>query len=361
MANVLHNCVEKLKAQHPSGKKVLTTMALAVFLGASLGIPKYLLNEKDKQIISLEETHDMKIISLKENYDSKLFVEQEEKQKIKEESEKWKKAYNEGVLVLEEKFDHINSQRPGLLEPEIIEIFKNNKGSASLSGATLDELVFIASYAPGQLDIAEREKLIRERGIERYIPRYGFKVPLMDTKNAIVTSERGDREWFSLVDGDWESLGNFFTPSYDLVNYVDSRIIAPYDGKIIWVENYHQTRPKGDPMRNYGRVIYYQIDEDELLEQDITGGPYRYKLSHLDDNPDIPYNKIKVGQKVKAGEVIALIGNTGLSGGPHLDWSIWEPDNPQKLRGNWSTIDNYESKFIEKNVIYKDYLSKPDK
>ena len=326
----------------------LTTLTLAIFLGVSLGVPKYFLDKTDRQITLL-----------KENYDSKFSVEQEEKQKIKEELEQWKKAYNEGVLVLEEKFDNINSQRPDLLDPEIIETFKNSKGSASLSSATLDELVFIASYAPEQLDIAERNKLIRERGIERYIPRYGFKAPLMDTKNAMVTSERGNREWFNLIDGEWESLGDFFTPSYDVVNHVDPRIITPYGGRIIWVENYHLTRPDGDPMRNYGRVIYYQLDKNELLEQGISGGPYRYKLSHLDDDPDIPYNKIKPGQKVKAGDVIGLIGNTGLSGGPHLDWSIWEPDDPTNLQGYWHSIDNYISKFIEKPVIYQDYLSKP--
>ena len=348
MAGVLNNCAEKLKEWCPLEKRGLRIFALAIFLGVAVGGPKYVFDKKNEQINLL-----------KKNYDAQLFVEQEAKQKIEEELEKWRRVYTEGVLVLEEKFDNINSQRPGLLEPKTIEMFKNYKGSASLSGATLDELVFIASYAPGQLDTAERHKLIRERGIERYIPRYGFKVPLMDTKNAIVTSERGYREWLTLVDGAWKSLGNFFTPSYDVVNPVDPRIIAPYDGKIIWAEDYHQTRPKGDPMRNYGRVIYYQPDTDELLEQGITGGPYRYKLSHLDDDPDLPCNKIKSGQRVNAGDVIAFIGNTGLSGASHLDWSIWEPDNPKNLQGGWHTIDNYESKFIKKDVIYRDYLNKP--
>jgi murein DD-endopeptidase MepM/ murein hydrolase activator NlpD len=355
MINVLHNCEERLKKWHPSRKKVLTTIALAAFLGGSLGIQTYRIDKKDKQIMLIKETYDNKIVSLKENNAFEL----SEKQKSEEELEKWKKAYNEGVLVLEAKFDNLNLQRPGLIEPEIIELFKNNKGSASLSSATLDELVFIASYAPEQLDIAERNRLIRERGIEKYIQRYGFKVPLMDTKNALVTSERGNREWYTLVNEEWKFIGSFFHPSYDLTNSVDPRIIAPYDGEIIWVENYHQTKREEDPMRNYGRVIFYQIDADELLEQGITGGPYKYKLSHLDDDPDIPYNKIKVGQKVKAGEVIGLIGNTGLSGAPHLDWSIWEPDDPKNLGGNWHTIDNYESKFIEKMVIYRDYLNKP--
>jgi len=52
------------------------------------------------------------------------------------------------------------------------------------------------------------------------------------------------------------------------------------------------------------------------IRADVEGGRYDYSFSHL--------SKLEVseGQRVRAGELVALSGNTGRSTGPHLHLSV---------------------------------------
>ena len=45
-------------------------------------------------------------------------------------------------------------------------------------------------------------------------------------------------------------------------------------------------------------------------------------------------NQVKVGQRVKRGEIIGYIGSTGKSTGPHVHYEVWEKGkriNPNKF------------------------------
>ena len=64
-------------------------------------------------------------------------------------------------------------------------------------------------------------------------------------------------------------------------------------------------------------------------------------LSHYYHNQDLFFNK---GDKVVAGDIIAKMGNTGMSSGPHLHFEIWKDGSP-----------------INPNTFFEDFQLKSDK
>jgi murein DD-endopeptidase MepM/ murein hydrolase activator NlpD len=85
---------------------------------------------------------------------------------------------------------------------------------------------------------------------------------------------------------------------------VGTDVRATMDGKVVHA---------GWNDEGYGKLVILQ------------NGPYRVYFAHLSKIP------VKVGQIVKAGEVIGLSGNTGNSTGPHLHYEVRKngvPINP---------------------------------
>jgi len=93
-----------------------------------------------------------------------------------------------------------------------------------------------------------------------------------------------------------------FHPGIDISTPVGTKVHAPADGIVI----------SSGPQGGYGNALV--IDHG-------YGVVTRY--GHLDSFA------VKPGQRVKRGEVIAYVGNTGRSTGPHLHYEVWVRDQAQ--------------------------------
>ena len=349
-------------------KRVGYTFIVSALVGTVgyLGI-RFLVSYKDKQreneLIAQRTEMQNKIDFLKEKNQSledSLIAEHETTELALEqrnlaiqEKEEYQRAFVEVTDVLMAKLE--NQERGGRIRDELVEEFETAKGAASLSSATVDELRFAVVHYSEYVDNEDYERQIDQTGLTKYVSAWGFRPPLQDIENAIVTSEDGERDWIRWINGSWKVIETRYHGANDIKNLVNPRIIAPYGGIITWAQDYHKL-PKGDPRRKWGRTIYFQPFAEELEADGITDGPYRYQLSHLDDTVKL---MVTPGQIVYAGDVIGIIGNTGLSGDDHLHWAVWRPVIKNKLKGMWETVKVFMNSFIKNDVIYMDYLNRP--
>lgn len=93
----------------------------------------------------------------------------------------------------------------------------------------------------------------------------------------------------------------------DLAAQRGTAVMASHDGLVIYT---------GKAFKGYGKMIMIESTNSE------AGSGYATLYGHLD--------KIVVfeGQKVRQGEVIGALGNTGRSSGPHLHFEIRKLDGP---------------------------------
>lgn len=116
------------------------------------------------------------------------------------------------------------------------------------------------------------------------------------------------QELLNPVDGGvvTSSFGKRMNPITKKEEFHDGLDIAvPSNTKAVAVKDGIITEVRQSP--TWGVLVKYQTSDNEIIQ-----------YSHLNQV------LLKVGEKVKQGEVIALTGNTGISTGPHLHYGIWE-------------------------------------
>lgn len=121
----------------------------------------------------------------------------------------------------------------------------------------------------------------------------------------------------------------YFKYSIDFLLSEGSEILAALDGEVIAMKM--DSKEGGfDPKYNNMKYLNY-------LSIQHSNGEYS-EYSHLQHNSAL----VKVGDKVKTGQKIALSGNTGFSGAPHLHFMVF------KLNKTKVGYESLEIKFNEK-------------
>ena len=175
---------------------------------------------------------------------------------------------------------------------------KQQKEIISNIDETMDEIALMKNYIDSIIGTEESHNL-KEKNIRYMVAN---NLPSVKPANGLISRE---------FDSDTKHYG------IDIVNEVSTPIFSTADGLVVFSD--------------------YSNDFGNFLIIDHQNG----YLSHYYHNQDLFFDK---GDKVLAGDVIAKMGNTGMSSGPHLHFEIWKDGIP-----------------INPNTFFEDFKLKSDK
>ena len=163
---------------------------------------------------------------------------------------------------------------------------------------TIDEIALMKTYIDSIIGTEESHNL-NEKNVRYMITN---NIPSVKPAKGLISRE---------YDIDTKHFG------IDIVNEVSTPIFSIADGLVVF----------SDFSKDFGNFLI--IDHQNGY------------LSHYYHNEDLFFNK---GDKVLAGDIIAKMGNTGMSSGPHLHFEIWKDGAP-----------------INPNTFFEDFKLKSDK
>ncbi|OLZ43533.1 hypothetical protein BS330_42520 [Amycolatopsis keratiniphila subsp. nogabecina] len=165
-------------------------------------------------------------------------------------------------------------------------------GGSSVAGMLLpvvarpqrDEVVVLRAAERVRQDRVAREKSAKEEAARKQAEEAARK-KVYPPVTGVITSNFGPR-WGSTHYG------------LDIANKIGTPIRTPLRGIVI----------DAGPASGFGLWVRIRHDDGTIT---VYG--------HIND-----YG-VRVGQRVEAGQVIAEVGNKGISTGPHLHFEVWEP------------------------------------
>ena len=151
--------------------------------------------------------------------------------------------------------------------------------------------------------------------------------------------------WNALRTGDGSKNSDYYCYGEPLIAVADAKVVDVRDDI-----------PENDPSANTTAVPFsFETAAGNHVVLDLGQG--RYALyAHMQPGK----MRVKVGDHVKRGQVLGLLGNSGNAVGPHLHFHI--ADSPRALDGEGLpfVIDSFEVLGVESPQAFKDGVWKPD-
>ena len=120
-----------------------------------------------------------------------------------------------------------------------------------------------------------------------------------------------------LFHGDKAANANWYGFGADVLAVADATVSAAHDGI-----------PENEPSDKRAVPITLETVGGNYLILDLGGGRYAF-YAHLQPGSQ----RVHVGDKVRRGQVLALLGNTGNSDAPHLHFHVSDANNPLGAEG----------------------------
>lgn len=154
-----------------------------------------------------------------------------------------------------------------------------------------------------------------------------------------------EEEQFGIGQGYGGKFSHFIkgaTHAIDFTMPEGTPICAAREGVVIFVK---------DNSSKHGKTMKYQEYGNYVTIYHKDGSMANY--FHIKKKG----SKVKVGDKVKAGEVIALSGNTGWSSGPHLHFQVYSFDEDMEVKSIPTKFRQAEGKAIVLKKSQEGYKS----
>jgi murein DD-endopeptidase MepM/ murein hydrolase activator NlpD len=182
-------------------------------------------------------------------------------------------------------------------------------------------------------DVINLQKMLKSRGYD--LGNYGPNKDGIDGIMGFYTQQALDAyrnktppaevEKPTIVSKDKKELemsGNFIMPLKGKITSLFGKRKAPLQGATKNHPGVDIAAPIGTPVKAPENAVIQKISNNPTAGLHINlgngKGVLMHRLLHLSDV------KVKEGDIVKQGDVIALSGNSGLSTGPHLHWERYE-------------------------------------
>lgn len=149
-------------------------------------------------------------------------------------------------------------------------------------------------------------------------PNTFFRLPWAQGTNASVT--QGNNGSFTHKAGSWNAF------AFDLVMPLNTKIYAPRGGVVSEVIESNSQNDDPDDPDDSGDPNFLQIDHED--------GTSSYFL-HMIHNGIV----VEEDQRVRRGQQVAIVGNTGFSTGPHLHYQVGSDSASIQIRFQGANVD----------------------